>query len=633
MLENINSPEDLKRLPLSDLPALADEIRDLIIDTVNSNSGHMSSNLGVVELTIALHRVFDSPIDTLLFDTSHQVYAHKLLTGRYPEFSRMRLTGGLSGFYEPTESEHDPMVIGHAGTGPSAAMGFAVAKRIQESAGYVVCVVGDGSLTCGLAYEGLSNIISNMPLKLMVILNDNGMSISPNVGWLAQWRDRWLPQLRSQLALDKDFQTFEETSERLATKVPLGPLILSLGKGVKSTIDKAVIPNIGKYWDEMGFQYIGPVDGHNIGQLIEVISKAKQTPGKIPFIHVLTDKGKGYPPAEEDPVTFHQPGTPSGIPTYSKVFCDTLEDLMESDQRVVAISAAMLHGTGLVRLKQRYPLRVFDVGVCEQHAVSMAAAMAKGGLRPVVCIYSTFMQRAFDQIIHDVGVNDLPVIFGIDRAGIVGHDGKTHHGVYDLAYMRLCPGMVVSVPKDENEMRHLLYTAYNQNHPFAIRYPRGRARGLPLEDLKTLPIGESQIVRHGKDLCLAAVGPLVYEALAAANELQITDGIDARVVNMRYVKPVDVTYLVDCTDVVVIEEASSVGGLRAAILEAISDRSTLLTGIGAKIGPSGMQVHSLSCGDCLLEHAGVDELKKQTGLTAEGIVRFVRDLGGERWKT
>ncbi len=609
MIENINSPDDLKRLPHNDLPDLAHEIRSLIVETVNRNGGHMASNLGVVELTIALHRVFDSPRDKVLFDTSHQIYTHKLLTGRHQEFATIRNSGGLSGFYEPQESDHDPLVIGHAATGPSMALGLALAQS-----GYVVCVVGDGALTSGLAYEGLSNITSQNPPNLMVILNDNGMSISENVGWLSQWRDRWLPQLRNQLALDRDFQTFEQVSENLAEKIPLGPLALALGKGIKQTLERAIVP-IGGLWEEMGFNYLGPIDGHNIDQLIAVISQARNS-DKVPFIHVLTNKGRGYPPAEDDPVTFHQPGSPNkGVPTFSQVFSDTLGDLMEEDSRIVAISAAMLTGTGLASLQDRFPERVFDVGICEEHAVSMAAAMSAGGLRPVVCIYSTFLQRAFDQIIHDVGINDLPVVFGVDRAGIVGQDGKTHHGLYDLAYMRMSPNIVVSAPRDENQLRCLLYTALNQRHPFSIRYPRGAGQGVSLDQHpRTIPVGTTEVLKRGDDICVAAIGPQVYDALQAAVMLQ-KEGISVEVADVRFITPLDQKWLREATSrfaqILVVEEASSVGGLRSAILEA-NDTPCLIQGISA--------------GDVILEHGPADELRQQLNLTSEGITNVVRQM-------
>ncbi|KKL54279.1 hypothetical protein LCGC14_2266980, partial [marine sediment metagenome] len=400
LLETVNSPQDLKRLALSALPDLAQEIRDLIIDTVSHNGGHMASNLGVVELTIALHRIFESPTDCIIFDVSHQAYAHKILTGRASDFSGIRTTGGYSGYFEPAESPHDVLALGHAGCGPSIALGIAQAKQMLGKPGYVVCVIGDGSLTSGLAYEGLSNIVALNPRNLMVVLNDNGMAISPNVGWLAKWRDRWLPRMRDGLELDDDFQTLERVTESLAAKVPLGGLLLGVGRGVKSVIQRSIIPEVGMVWEEMGFNYLGPVGGHDIDELLQVVAGARQNSDKVPFLHVLTNKGHGWDPASEEPVRYHQPGPPQrGVrkATYSEYFAGALAEEMAADERVVAISAAMLEGTGLVKVKDRFPDRVFDVGICEQQAVSMAAGMARAGLRPVVCIYSTFLQRAFDQ--------------------------------------------------------------------------------------------------------------------------------------------------------------------------------------------------------------------------------------------
>jgi 1-deoxy-D-xylulose-5-phosphate synthase len=629
LLDSINSPADLKALPMRDLPLLADEIRQLIISTVSSNGGHMASNLGVVEMTIALHRLFNSPQDRIIFDVSHQSYPHKILTGRAKDFRSIRKSGGYSGYFEPSESPHDVLALGHAGCGPSLALGLALGETMKGGKGYMVCVIGDGSLTSGLAYEGLSNIVQHNPKNLMVILNDNGMAISPNVGWLANWRRGWLPHLRGELELDKDFQKFEQVTEVLAPKLPLGPLFLDLGKGLKSAIQKSLIPNIGQVWDEMGFNYIGPVDGHNIAELIETFDRAKQYSDKVPFIHVLTNKGHGWSPSAHDPVHYHQPGPPSPgkrMATYSQVFAACLRDLMEKDARIVAISAAMLEGTGLIALKSDFPDRIFDVGICEQHAVSMAAGMARGGLRPVVCIYSTFLQRAFDEVMHDVCMNDLPVVFAMDRAGLVGQDGKTHHGLYDLAYMRIPPNMILAVPRDENQMRHLLYTALHQDHPFALRYPRGEVPGVKVdEEMKWLGIGTSEMLREGQGragfafaCCLAAVGEQVRSALQAADIL-MAEGISVQVVDVRYVKPVDPKLVDDLVehfnDVVVIEEGTSVGGLTAALLEAMMNQKVKL-----------VRVYQLAAGDIFPDHGEISELRHQLGLDVQAIVDKVKSI-------
>ncbi len=617
ILEKIHSPDDLKALPANYLPRLAEEIRVLIIETVKKNGGHMASNLGMVELTIALHRVLDSPHDRIIMDTSHQCYPHKILTGRSKNFSTIRTLGGLSGFFEPQESEHDLTVIGHAGTGPSLALGWATGEKLRGGHGYAVCVIGDGSLTAGVAYEGLSNIIAQNPQNLMVILNDNGMSISQNVGWLAQWRGRWLPELRSQLELEPDFLNLERLAESLAPKLPFGPLALGVGKVIKSSVQRAIIPQIGQFWEEMGFNYIGPIDGHDTGALIETLDRARQSSGRVPFIHVVTNKGNGFGPAEADPVTYHQPGSVPNGKTYSEVFSETLGHLMETDSRIVAISAAMLGGTGLAPLKTRFPDRIFDVGIAEQAAVAMAAGMARNGLRPVVCIYSTFLQRAFDQVLHDVCLNDLPVVFAVDRAGIVGQDGKTHHGMFDLAFMRIPPNMIVSVPRDENQLRHLLYTGLNSKHPFAIRYPRGAVQGVALDnELRILPF-QAESVRYAgleKNVCILAMGPLVQVAVQAAEELG-KQGIMTEVVDLRFVKPMDANTIkqvyIEFDSVLVLEEASSVGGAYDVVLQSLDISG--ITGINA--------------GDRFIEHGSAGELRRALGLDVEGVIKAVKQGG------
>ncbi len=647
MIDLIKSPEDLRKLSLKELNLLAEEIRGLIIETVNANGGHMASNLGIVELTIALHMSFNTPEDKLVFDVSHQVYTHKLLTGRAERFATLRTIGGIAGFSDTEESPHDVLTIGHAGCSPALALGLAIGESLLNRKGYTVCVIGDGALTSGLAYEGLSNIIARNPRNMMVILNDNGMSISKNVGWLSQWRNRWFPELRNQLELDRDFQEFEKVSERLAPKVPLGPLALNLGKGLKKSIAKAIIPDIGQVWEQMGFEYLGPVNGHNIKELTEVIAKARDNSGKVPFVHVITNKGNGYPAAEMDPVKYHQPSTPSAGPTYSKVFCDTLSELMANDPRIVAIGAAMLEGTGLSALKSQFSDRVIDAGICEQGAVSIAAGMARSGLRPVVCIYSTFLQRAFDQIMHDVCLNDLPVVFGIDRAGICGEDGKTHQGLYDLAYMRIIPNMILSAPRDKNEMRHLLYTAINQDHPFAIRYPRGMGYQRTVKmisPLNPIRIGSNELLNAGSALlpgpyrplrlsengrasilrariCLVGVGELAYVAMDAVPAIEQL-GIMPTVIGMRFVKPVTddfIKILRRFTDVIVLEEGTSCGGATAAILEQMSMENS-------------PRVYQISVGDIYLKQGTIPELRSKLNLTVTGIVDKVQTIIGNGGK-
>lgn len=626
LLDTIKSPADLKNVDPRQLHLLANEIRRLIISTVQNNGGHMASNLGVVELTIVLHLVFDSPTDRIIFDVSHQSYAHKILTGRAQGFENIRTSGGYSGYFEPKESPHDVLALGHAGCAPSIALGLALGARMKGDKGYFVSVIGDGSLTTGLAYEGLSNIIAQNPRNLMVVLNDNGMAISENVGWLSQWRRGWLPRLRSQLELDRDFQQFQAKAEQLAPKVPLGEVALSLGKGLKSTIQRAIIPEIGQVWEEMGFNYIGPIDGHNMNDLFEMISQARQHSDRVPFVHVITTKGAGWTPAAEDPTKYHQPGPPStGVrkQTYSEVFSQALMRIMREDQRVVAISAAMLEGTGLIAVKDIFPDRVFDVGICEQHAVSMAAGMARAGLKPVVCIYSTFLQRSFDQIMHDVCINELPVVFALDRSGIVGQDGKTHHGLYDLAYMRVPPNMTVAVPKDENEMCNLLWTALHGNGAWSIRFPRGEVYGVAIEDrMRPIERGTAEVLREGDMICLAAVGEAVYSALDAAVELE-ESGVKAQVVNVRYIKPIDTALVEELLDkfihVWVIEEGTSIGGAASALLEAIEKAKETR----AEPRHDYLMVHSISVGDIFPDHGELSELRKQFGLDGHGIAERV----------
>ncbi|MCH7997013.1 MAG: 1-deoxy-D-xylulose-5-phosphate synthase, partial [Chloroflexi bacterium] len=465
ILDRIDSPADLTPLSYEELDLLAGEIRRRIIDTVKKNGGHMASNLGVVELTLALHRVLDSPHDKIVWDTSNQCYTHKLITGRRDAFDKIRTRGGLSGFAEISESPHDVFGAGHAGTGVSAALGVATGLTLTHQGGYVIGILGDGALTAGLSYEGLNNIAQEKPKNLMVILNDNGMSISENVGWLTHWRNR--------ITLHPDYRSLVEGGRTLAKALPQGELVWRMAKRIKDSLEGLIIPNM--IWEEMGFRYVGPIDGHNIAELESVIRDAMKYHDKPPMIHVITHKGRGYKPAEKDPVKYHQPGSPlgpgSGAPTYSKVFADTMERLMQANAAVVGISAAMLDGTGLTQVKKRFPKRVFDVGVAEQHAVTVAAGMARGGLRPVVAIYSTFLQRSFDQLLHDVCLQNLPVVIGVDRAGLVGEDGRTHQGIFDIAFLCCLPNMVMAAPKDENELQHLLYTAIQREGPMAIRYP------------------------------------------------------------------------------------------------------------------------------------------------------------------
>ena len=470
ILDRIDEPSALELLSDNELEQVAQEVRDTIISVITERGGHLASNLGVVELTLALHRVFDSPKDSLVWDTTNQLYTHKLVTGRRDEFQGIRLAGGLSGFGEPTESPHDTMAAGHAGTGLSIALGIAQAAANQKRDSWTVGVVGDGAMTSGSSYEALNNIVHFKPEKLVVVLNDNGMSISENIGFLTNWRKR--------LITHPEFQSMITRMKAISQRVPTGELMYRIVKRFNTGLAGLIVPTM--LWTEMGFQYLGPIDGHNFKQLEETLRQAKMSTGAVPLVHVVTHKGHGLEAAEEDPVKYHQPSSPlgdsSGAPTYSKVFANTLAQIMREDESVVGISAAMLEGTGLIDVGREFPDRIFDVGIAEQHAVSVAAGMASKGGKPFVSIYSTFMQRAFDQILHDVCLQNLPVSLIADRAGIVGEDGKTHHGAFDISYLRCLPNAVVAAPRDENQLQHLVYTSYRYNGPFMIRIARGAVR-------------------------------------------------------------------------------------------------------------------------------------------------------------
>jgi 1-deoxy-D-xylulose-5-phosphate synthase len=570
LLERIQGPHDLKPLSHEELQEVAQDCRNMIVETITKRGGHLASNLGVVELTLALHRAFESPRDRLVFDTSNQVYTHKLVTGRRDRFPTVRTPGGLSGFAEPSESPHDTLAAGHAGTGLSYALGMSIALQHDTDEPYVVAIVGDGALTSGPSYEALNNIVHVRPKRLIVILNDNGWSISENVGWLVHWRNR--------IVLDPRYHRLTEVGQRILAKLPHGGDAWALARKIKTSVEGVFLPS--QIWEELGLHYVGPVDGHDFRELESALQAVKDVSrdGTPAMLHVLTHKGRGYELAEANPSKFHQPGTPSPSAgsqerlTYSQVFARTLITLMENDPRVVAISAAMLEGTALTEVKKRFPDRVFDVGIAEEHAVIMAGGMAKAGLRPFVAIYSTFLQRSFDQIIHDVCLQNLPVTLCIDRAGLVGDDGKTHQGIFDISYTRCVPNLIVSAPKDENELQHLLNTALHSDRPFAIRYPRGLGLGVVLdESLQTIPIGKAELVREGKDVCLLAYGYMVGIAQQAAEVLS-EQGIECAVVNARYAKPVDHSLLAALAipRILTLEEHLRAGGFGSGVLETLA---------------------------------------------------------------
>ncbi len=616
-LHRINSPADLKRLSPSQLDALAAEIRELLVDTVSKTGGHLAPNLGVVELTIALHRTLDPPQDKIVWDVSHQSYVHKLLTGRRDQIGTLRQEGGLSGFCRRCESEYDAFGAGHGSTSISAALGLAQARDLAGRRERVVAVIGDGALMGGLALEGL-NQAGQLGTDLLVVLNDNEMSISPTVGAMA----RHLSRFRA----DPHLQSLRQELRDLMKYLPLGDAVVELADRFEEGVRHVVVP--GALFEALGFTYLGPIDGHNIGELMGLLERAKELRGPV-LLHVLTVKGKGYGPAEKDPREFH--GTtpfdaatgraerPQGAPTYSHVFGDTMLELAARDERVVAITAAMMDGTGLDGFAARYPDRCFDVGMCEEHAVTFAAGLACAGRRPVVAVYSTFLQRAYDQIVHDVCLQGLPVVFALDRAGVVGDDGPTHHGLFDIAYLRHIPGMVCMAPKDASELRHMLATALKLDGPCALRYPRGETENAALEEeLNELQVGRAQRLRDGADATILALGPPVWPALRAAEKAESL-GLRVGVVNLRFIKPLDREAILAAAQethrLVTVEEGCLAGGCGSAVLELLQEA-----------GSTDVRVHRIGVPDEFVEQGEVSRLRRRLGLDEEGILASVVEL-------
>jgi len=612
LLDRIDSPADVKKLTPPGLKQLAAEIREELVAVVSTNGGHLASNLGVVELTLALHRVFDSPRDKIIWDVGHQAYTHKLLTGRRERFATLRQYEGLSGFTSRDESEHDPFGAGHASTSVSAALGMAIARDLSGDNYHVVAVIGDGAITGGMALEAL-NQAGHLGSQLIVVLNDNGMSISPTVGALSK--------LFARVRLDRRYHRAKESGERLLSIFPWGRRLWRAGQQVESGFKSLVMPTT--LWEELGFTYMGPIDGHNLRELEAVLTQARDFRYKPILIHVVTTKGKGYSPAEGDAVYFH--GVPAkstdinNVPTYSEIFAQTVLRLARENPRIVVITPAMPEGNCLNIVQAEFPQRVFDVGICEQHAVTFAAGLATRGYIPIVAIYSTFLQRAFDQIIHDVCLQDLPVIFAMDRSGIVGDDGKTHQGNFDLSYLTLIPNLIVSAPRDENELQHLLYTAVKASHPMAIRYPRGHGLGVKLDGaLCPLPIGKAEVLRTGEDVAILAIGVTVAPASEAAKELA-TKGIEATVANARFAKPLDSELVLNLASrvkrVVTVEENTLSGGLGSSVADLLQ-----------KSGITDIQVRSLGLPDAYIEHGTQDILRAKYGLDARGITNQVLSL-------
>jgi 1-deoxy-D-xylulose-5-phosphate synthase len=622
LLRNINSPADLKQLKRSELPHLAKEIRRTIVDVVSVSGGHLASSLGAVELGIALHYVFDTPVDKILWDVGHQAYAHKLLTGRRDAFPTLRRHGGISGFTKKSESVHDAFTTGHSSTSISAGLGIACAKRLKKDPSKVVAVIGDGSMTAGMAYEGMNQTGDTHNDKdLIVILNDNEMSIAPNVGAISSLLSRTFSASKLQM-MRKEFGEFLKSLPRI------GENVYQLAKRSEESFKTFVTP--GMLFEAFNFEYFGPIDGHNLDHLIDILRNIKKMDEPV-LLHVLTKKGKGYRQAEKNPVYFHGVGSfdvdtgicsqkATNVPNYTDVFGQTMVELAKTDSKIIAVTAAMPEGTGLVPFSKAYADRFFDVGIAEQHGVTFAAGMATEGFRPVVAIYSTFLQRAYDQIIHDVCIEKLPVVFALDRGGIVGEDGPTHHGLFDLSFLRSIPNMVVMAPKDENELRHMLATAVAYDGPIALRYPRGRGVGVDLdEDFSLLPIGKGEVLSQGDDLLILAVGSGVNEAVCAAALLADNHRLQATVVNARFVKPLDEDLILPLARsigrVITIEENTLPGGFGSAIIELLADH-----------GVNHVQVRRLGINDIFVEHGPQNVLRGNYQLDAAAIVQAALSL-------
>ncbi|MGC1517989.1 MAG: 1-deoxy-D-xylulose-5-phosphate synthase [Azonexus sp.] len=607
LLETINSPADLRRLERKQLPQLATELRAFLIDSVSQTGGHLSSNLGTVELTIALHAVFNTPEDRLVWDVGHQCYAHKVLTGRREGMNRLRMHGGVSGFPKRSESPYDTFGVGHSSTSISAALGMALAAKHKGEARKAIAIIGDGAMSAGMAFEAMNNA-GVADADMLVILNDNEMSISPPVGAL----NNILTRLMSG-------KTFNAAREGARHMLELAPPLLELARRAEEHVKGMIAP--GTLFEEFGFHYFGPIDGHDLDVLIPTLENLRQLKGPK-FLHVITKKGQGYKLAEADPILYHgvarfAPGEGikaakgPGKLTYTQVFGDWLCDMARADSRLVGITPAMREGSGLVRFAEEFPARYFDVGIAEQHAVTFAAGLACEGLKPVVAIYSTFLQRAYDQLIHDVALQNLPVVFAVDRGGRVGADGPTHHGTFDLSFVTCIPNMVVMTPADEAECRAMLSTAFALDCPSMVRYPRGGGSGcVPAMNLDTLPLGKGEIRRQGKGVALLAFGSLVASAVAAGDEL------DATVANMRFVKPIDAELIVQLAGnhslLVSIEENSIIGGAGSEIERVLAER--------------GIKVPLLRLGlpDRFIDHGEQGQLLAELGLDKDGIVRAVR---------
>ncbi|MBE7526298.1 MAG: 1-deoxy-D-xylulose-5-phosphate synthase [Burkholderiales bacterium] len=608
LLDRIEIPAQLRTLKRNQLPQLADELRNFLVESVAHTGGHLSSNLGTIELTIALHYIFDTPSDRLIWDVGHQTYAHKILTGRRAGMAHLRMQGGIAGFPRRDESEYDAFGTAHSSTSISAALGMAVAARIKGTKQRAIAVIGDGAMSAGMAFEALNNA-GVIDADLLVILNDNDMSISPPVGAL----NNYLAKLMS----GRFYATARRAGEKMLGVVPP---VLELAKRAEEHVKGMVTPST--LFEELGFNYIGPIDGHDLDILLTTLNNIKQLDGPQ-FLHVVTRKGKGYKPAEEDPVLYHGVGKfqpdqgivqkPSSKPAYTQIFGDWLCDMAAKDSRLIGITPAMREGSGMVRFSQEYPDRYFDVGIAEQHAVTFAAGTACEGLKPVVAIYSTFLQRAYDQLIHDVAIQNLPVVFAIDRAGLVGADGPTHAGSFDLSYLRCIPNIIVMTPADENECRQMLYTAFQLDAPTAVRYPRGTGPGVPIQqEMHTLPLGKGEIRRQGKRIAILAFGSMLAPCIEAGNEL------DATVVNMRFVKPLDNDLVATLADghelLVTVEENTIMGGAGSAVMESLS------------VLNKNIKLLQLGLPDSFIDQGDPAQMLSDCGLDKVGIIQSIQKI-------
>ncbi|MBQ2917409.1 MAG: 1-deoxy-D-xylulose-5-phosphate synthase [Clostridia bacterium] len=615
ILDNVNYPEDLKKLNILEKQELANEIRKYILEIVSNNGGHLASNLGVVELTIAIHSVFNCPNDKVVWDVGHQSYVHKILTGRKEEMKTLRKMGGISGFPKTSESEYDSFDTGHSSTSISVALGMARANELQNKKDRIVAVIGDGSLTGGMAMEALNDAGSSKT-NITVILNDNEMSISKNVGGI--------PALLTKIRVKKTYKTSNNCIKRFFNKIPIiGKPIIKLAHLIKRGIKQAIIPNM--YFEDIGFTYLGPVDGHNIQELESILHKSQNIDGPI-LIHVMTKKGKGYEIAEKNPDKFHgissfdiKTGKDKTKKTkdYSKIFGDKLIKLASKDEKIVAITAAMKDGTGLKEFAEKFPERFFDVGIAEQHAVGLIAGMATLGLKPIFAVYSSFLQRGYDQLVHDIAIQNLPVTICIDRAGIVGNDGETHQGLFDLAFLSQIPNFTVMAPKNFKELEKMLQFAINLNKPVAIRYPRGGEGRVKFDKCKDIKLGKAEIIKEGKDLSLIAIGKMVERAVEVS-ELLKQQSIDAEVINARFLKPLDKETILKSAEktknIVTIEDGIIKGGLGAAVVECINNSNL-----------ENVKVKTFGYDDIFVKHGSVEEIEKENKLDCETIFKTIID--------